>query len=97
MPEPLFRVAWSYPDRDHKRGDFLKESEFFAVIAGIIGKSASTIGPASYLDEIGWDSLCLLSLIAEVDATVGSSIDVSAVHKATTLGDLYACVRADDA
>lgn len=75
----------------------MKELEFFALVADIVGESVSTIGSASYLDEIGWDSLCLLSLVAKVDATVGSSIDISEVHKARTLGDLYECVRADDA
>ena len=73
----------------------MKQSEFFGVIAGIVGKSPSSIDPALRLEEIGWDSLCLLSLIAEVDATVDSSIDVSEVHKAITVGDLYGCVRAD--
>lgn len=74
----------------------MKESEFFALAADLLSKSLTSIDTTSRLDEVGWDSLCLLSLIAEVDASMGLSIELAEVHKAITLGDLWACVRADD-
>lgn len=77
------------------RGELLNHPEFISVIAGILGQSPSSIDPALSLEEIGWDSLCLLSLIAEVDASVGSSIDISEVHKAITVGDLFECISSD--
>lgn len=60
-------------------------------IADILDKDISSISPVTNLDDIGWDSMGMLSVIA-LAKTNGKTISGAQIREFKTVGDILAAV-----
>lgn len=63
--------------------------EFILLMEKSVEASPGSISLHHSLDEIGWDSIAYLSLIAEADRIGGLEIDSSTMGTARLVSDLY--------
>ena len=66
----------------------MTEDLFIAIVSDVSGSNKSTVSLGSTLDDIGWDSLATISLLAKLEQDFGMSIDAGAFAKAVFVGDL---------
>ena len=69
-------------------------AEFLSLLEEVVEAEQGSVHPDLGLDEIGWDSIAHLSMIAEIDRRVGVAIDSGALSKARTVGDVFECITA---
>jgi len=67
----------------------MSTDEFYEVISVVAEVGAEDISLLTSLDSLGWDSLCQLGLIAELDTRNYSVPDAQMLESAKTIGDLY--------
>lgn len=71
----------------------MEEAKFIELVEEILEVDSGSVTPNSNLEEIDWDSLANISLIAEVDSKLGVSIDAERIAKSETVADLYALIN----
>ena len=70
----------------------MNPDKFIALVANVSECNPAGLSAETPLEELGWDSLALLSLVGEIDSLPGIGISVDRVHEATTIGELLALV-----
>jgi acyl carrier protein len=66
--------------------------QFLLLVENSVEATPGSISLEHGLDEIGWDSIAHLSLIAEVDRVGGLAIDSGSSGNARTVSELYLSV-----
>ena len=69
--------------------------QFLLLVEKSVEAAAGSIRLDHGLDEIGWDSIAHLSLIAEADRVGGLAIDSSALINARVVADLYESISVE--
>lgn len=71
----------------------MDQIEFIALAEEILEVDSNTVNLADVLEDIDWDSLANIGLIADIDTKFGVSLDSERLGKAKTVADLYALVK----
>lgn len=67
----------------------ITDEQLLAEVAEILEvEDESTVTMDASLDELGWDSLCVLSFIGFADEKLGKTISGDALRDCQTVGDL---------
>lgn len=69
--------------------------QFLLLVEKSVEATPGSISLAHGLDEIGWDSIAHLSLIAEADRVGGLKINAAGVGNARTVSDLYESISVE--
>lgn len=69
-------------------------NELYAGLADIFEVDPSAITPDAKLDELGWDSLAMVSTIALFDEVYGKPVGVDKLKTCQTVGDIEALAAA---
>lgn len=70
----------------------MDEQTFLQTVADILEVGVDSVSLEANLDELGWDSLANITLIAEVDEKAGITLEGDALAEAVLVSDLYALV-----
>lgn len=71
----------------------MEQSKFIALTEEILEVEPGTVGVDDVLEEIDWDSLANIGLIAEIDTRFGVALDAERLGNATTIADLHSLVE----
>lgn len=71
----------------------MDEQAVLDVVAAVAEVEAGSVGLATNLDSLDWDSLANLGFMSEVDSRFGVTVSAEDLAKAATVGDLVALVR----
>lgn len=63
--------------------------QFIKLLESVTERAPGTIELENTLEEIDWDSLCHLSLVAELQRTGQLQLDLSKLNSARTVSDLF--------
>lgn len=63
--------------------------EFIRLIEDVAEANSGSLRPDSRLEDFGWDSLCVILLISELDRLKLDSVTVDSIIKAETIRDLH--------
>ncbi|GAA2929360.1 hypothetical protein GCM10010458_09770 [Microbacterium luteolum] len=72
----------------------MDEKALIELVADILQVDASQVALDDDLKDAGWDSLANVEFIANVDETVGVTVDADELSNAATVRDLHALVSA---
>lgn len=67
--------------------------QFHKFIAEILEIDSNLVSSESVLEELGWDSLCNLAFISEMDTKLGISVDAQKLDDANSVSDLFALIN----
>lgn len=70
----------------------MNQSEFITLAEEILEVEPGTITMTDVLEEIDWDSLANIGLIAEIDSKLGVALDSERLGMAVTVADLHTLV-----
>lgn len=63
--------------------------EFIRLVEDVAEANAGTLRLDSRLEDFGWDSLCVIGLISELDRLKLNSVSVDSIVQAETIQDLH--------
>lgn len=72
----------------------MTEESFIAIIEEVLEVDPGTVAMGSTLEELDWDSLSNLSLIAALDADHNITIGAQELQEAVTVTDLFTLISA---
>jgi acyl carrier protein len=73
-------------------GKTMGEASFLELVKEILELDTEAVTMDSTLDDLGWDSLSNISLIAAVDEQTGKVVSPGALKACSTVADLYSLV-----
>jgi acyl carrier protein len=68
----------------------MDQQQFVSLVEEILEVDPGSLGLNDVLEELDWDSLANISLIAEIDSRVGKSLNAERLAACETVRDLYA-------
>lgn len=80
-------------DAMQERTEQLDETEFVALVEDILEVAPGTVDPTDRLEDIDWDSLANLGLMAELDGRFGVNLGADEIAACETISDLYEAVN----
>jgi acyl carrier protein len=73
----------------------MDQQQFVSLVEEILEVEPGSLGLDDSLEELDWDSLANISLIAEIDSRIGKSLDAERLAACGTVQDLYALLGED--
>ena len=70
----------------------MEMQEKIEALAEALDQDASALTPETELDQIGWDSMAILSVIALAKAQFDKKISGAEIREFTTVGDILAAL-----
>lgn len=70
-------------------GGAMTEAEFLSMVEIVLELQSGSLELDVRLDDVGWDSLAVIGLIAELDRQGGPELLGDAIASATSVRDLY--------
>ena len=67
----------------------MTKNEFLEELSFLLNESPDVLADDTELDSLeGWDSTCLLGVIALMDGELGIELDIDAFRECKTIGDM---------
>ena len=73
----------------------MNEQEKLEVLAGIFDCDMGELSPDKQLDELSWDSMAMLSVIAMAKARFNRKLPGSQIREFTTVNDILNIIQAE--
>lgn len=70
----------------------MKKSDFFCLVEALAELEPGSAQLHSKLVDIGWDSLCVIGLISDLDRMGINATNTETINGAETIDDLYEAV-----
>lgn len=70
----------------------MKKREFFRLVEALAELEPGSAQPHTKLGDIGWDSLCVIGLISDLDRMGINATNTEMLTEAETIDDLYKAV-----
>lgn len=71
----------------------MMEQEKIEAIAEVLDCDAASLSPDTQLDEVGWDSMAMLGVIAMVKARFDKKLPGAEIRSFETIGDILAVME----
>ena len=71
----------------------MTEQEKIEAIAEVLDCDAASLRPDTQLDEVGWDSMAMLGVIAMVKARFDKKLPGAEIRSFETIGDILAVME----
>ena len=71
----------------------MEQTEFISLVEETLEVDPGTVNVTDRLEDIDWDSLANIGLIAEIDTKLGVTLDSERLARSVTVADLYELVK----